>query len=91
MGIPKCPEVPASEIEESPPRNKGDIIKFNDTEDSESDESININSNVKSLPAAVERLRRRFYEIYKEFTRQGNTNIETNLCFFWMNCCEQTI
>ena len=51
-------ESPSSEIE-SPPRNKGDIIGFSDTEDS--DESININPNVKFLPATEEGLQRRFH------------------------------
>ena len=41
-------------IDESPPRTKGDIIGFNDTEDSESDESIDIYPNVKLLPATVD-------------------------------------
>ena len=81
-------EEPASEIE-SPPRTKGDIIGY--SEDSESDESIDINPNVKFLPATVEGLRKRFHELYTEFNREGNTNIETNLCFFWKNCCEKGV
>ena len=54
-------EEPSSEIE-SPSRTKGDIIGY--SEDSESDESIDINPNVKFLPATVEGLRKRFHELY---------------------------
>ena len=42
------------EQDESPPRTKGDIIRFSDTEDFESDEPIDINPNVKLLPITVE-------------------------------------
>ena len=58
-------EEPSSKIE-SPPRTKGDIIGY--SEDSESDESIDINPKVKFLPATVEGLRKRFHELYTEFT-----------------------
>ena len=63
-----CQEEPSFEIE-SPPRTKGDIIGY--SEDSESDESIDINPKVTFLPATVEGLRKRFHELYTEFTRQG--------------------
>ena len=50
-------EEPPSEIE-SPPRTKGDIGY---SEDSDSNEYIDINPNVKFLPATVEGLRKRFH------------------------------
>ena len=75
---------------ESTRKTKGDITGFSDPEDSESDdESIDVTDiqpNLNFLPATVEGLRKRFHELYTEFTRQGNTNIETNLCFSWMSC-----
>ena len=62
-------------VVESTPRTKGDIIRFSDTEDSESgDESIDvtdIQQNVNFLPATVEGLRKRFHELYTVFTQQG--------------------
>ena len=60
---------------ESTRRTKGDIIGFSDPEDSESDDKsidvTDIQPNVKFLPATVERVRKRFYELYTEFMRQG--------------------
>ena len=71
-------EGPSSEIE-SPPRTKGDIIGY--SEDSESDESIDINANVKFLPATVEGLRKRFHELYTEFPLEGKHEHRNELVF----------
>ena len=64
-------------VESTPPGTKGDIIGFSDTEDTDDestdDESIDVTDiqpNVKFLPAKVEGLRKRFHELYTEFTRQ---------------------
>ena len=61
------------------PRTKGDIIGFSDPEDS--DESIDVNPNVKFLPATEEGLRRCFHELHKEFTRQGKREHRNELVF----------
>ena len=71
-------EEPSSETE-SPQRTKGDIIGY--SEDSEYDESIVINTNVKFLPATVQGLRKRFHELYTEFTRQGKHEHRKELVF----------
>ena len=71
-------------VELATPRTKGDIIEFSDTEESESDESINVTDikpNVKSLPTTVEGLRRRFHELYTEFTRQRKHEHRNELVF----------
>ena len=57
---------------DSTPRTKEDIIGFSDPEDSESDaESIDVQPNMKLLPATLEGLLKHFHELYTEFRRQG--------------------
>ena len=69
----------------STPRTKGDIIEFSDTEDFESDDEsfnvIDIHPSVNVLPASVEGLRKRFHEIYVQFTRQGKQEHRNELVF----------
>ena len=65
-------------MESTPPRTKGDIIGFGDTEDTD-DESIDvtdIQSNVKFLPATVEELRKRFH-IQSSHDRKTRTQKRT--------------
>ena len=75
--------------DESTPRTKEYIIGF--IEVSESDDEFidvtDIKPNVKCLPATLERLRKRFHELYTDFTPQGKHEQETNLCFSWISCC----
>ena len=69
---------------ESTSRTKGDTIEYNEPEDSESDESIDVTDirpNVKFLPATEEGLRRRFHELYKEFTRECKHADKNELVF----------
>ena len=70
---------------ESTPRTTGDLIGFNDTEHFESDgESIDVTDiqpNVNLFPATVEGIRKRFYKLYTEFTRQGKHEHRNELVF----------
>ena len=87
-------EEPALEVEEqdeSPPRTRGDIIGYSDsdteikeTTGDESDESIDItdiNSNVKFLPATVDGRADRVNQLFKEFIRQGKHEHRNELVF----------
>ena len=87
--LPKpSPEVVAAVFQgkeqpnESTPRTKEDIIGFSDPEDSESDaESIDVQPNMKLLPATLEGLLKHFHELYTEFRRQGKHEHRNELVF----------
>ena len=74
------PEEEQSE-EQAVSRTKGDIIGFSDVSSQSDDEYIDIQPNVKFLPATVEGLRERFHELYTEFTRQGKHEPINELVF----------
>ena len=76
-------EQPEEMVQESSSRTEGDIIGFSD-ETSDSNESIDITdikSKAKFLSAAVEKLIKRFHELYTEFTRQGKHEHKNQLVF----------
>ena len=69
---------------DSKPRRKEDIIGFNDVEQSDTDESIDIidiKSNVKFLPATVEGLAERFNQLSKEYKQHGKHEHRNELVF----------
>ena len=74
-------EEPSFEVEESPPRTKGDITGFSDGEDDEHsdiDESIdNSSDEIEFLPATVDGLGKRFVNCGKNLCEKRNTNIGT--------------